>query len=97
MFEILKETSGLRVVLSPDTFAQRPDWDSPTPEELQMWRDGDVWGYRVERETHWFNASLDTMTTWEEVDSCWGFYGYDYARQSALEAFEVTLEWVAAG
>ena len=28
------------------------------------------------------------METWEDVDSCYGFYGYDHAEASALEAFE---------
>lgn len=37
---------------------------------------GDVWGYIIEDDDG------------EEVDSCWGFFGSDYAKESAKEAME---------
>ena len=61
--------------------------------EYRAWCEGDVWGYSVERKVTWqrTDAPGKTMQTWETEDSCFGFYGYEYARESALEAFrEVT-------
>lgn len=41
-----------------------------------QWVNNEVYGYIVE--------TLEG----EHVDSCWGFYGYEYAKKEALEAFE---------
>ena len=52
---------------------------------------GDVWGYVVERRETWTNATGDTMHTWEQVDSCWGFYGSDDAKGEAQGAYDAEL------
>jgi len=61
--------------------------------EYRAWCEGDVWGYVVEENVTWHADDPDygDMSTWEHVDSCWGFYGSDgangrYLRQTALEA-----------
>lgn len=41
---------------------------------------GDVYGYDIEGEDG------------ESLDSCWGFFGFDYVRQQALEALEYWVE-----
>ena len=41
---------------------------------------GDVWGYVISDENE------------EEVDSCWGFYGYDYCESDAQN----TIQWLEA-
>ena len=50
-----------------------------------MYLTGDVWGIIKEKWT-------DPDTTpdedgagdqWEETDSCWGFFGYEYAKEEA--------------
>lgn len=45
-------------------------------EAYDQYLTGDVYGYTIE------DAAGDTL------DSCWGFFGYDYAMQEATEAFE---------
>lgn len=50
--------------------------------ELEVWNqylDGDVYGYKV------------TDETGEHVDSCWGFYGFEYAKEEAREALEACV------
>lgn len=44
-------------------------------EEYSQYLAGDVWGYRV------FDGDC-------EIDSCWGFYGYDYCESEAKAAME---------
>lgn len=39
---------------------------------LDQYLTGDVWGYRI-------------FENYEEIDSCWGFYGYEYCEQEAQE------------
>lgn len=58
--------------------------------EYQSWANGDVYGYVIEECVQWRRAdgtTGDTMETWEHVDSCFGFYGYEYAVESAREAW----------
>lgn len=64
-------------------------------DEWQAYVEGDVYGYILEERNTWtrtspLNASNgttpDTMETWEEIESTWGFYGYDYAKEAAMEA-----------
>ena len=63
----------------------RPDGSSYLS-EWEAWATGDVYGYVVERrvvqetvtrDLDGKEISRDTHPAWEEVDSCWGFYGYD--------------------
>ncbi|MFF4528153.1 hypothetical protein ACFY1P_02670 [Streptomyces sp. NPDC001407] len=55
--------------------------------EYEAWADGDVYGYVVEEAVDWLRADADdTMSTWEEVDSCWGHYGFDWAVSAARHA-----------
>lgn len=91
----------VRIVL--DQCAMEPDWDEPGEAEMQAWREGEVYGWVVEERVTWTTprrtqlkitgnigalvTGPDTMTTWEQVDSCWGFYGLDdYLKSEAREA-----------
>lgn len=73
--------------------------------EVRAWAEGDVWGYIVEKQLRFEKRFFDPEdaevdygyedgTEWIEVDgeSCWGFYGREYAEQSAKEALDNTLE-----
>jgi len=66
--------------------------------DLDEWRayvEGAVYGVVIEELTTWTRdvpcadregrVSDDTRETWETVDSCGGFYGYEYAEESARE------------
>jgi len=73
--------------------------DSINMDEYRAWCEGDCWGYVVERRVTWHrdDAPDEAMHTWEDVDSCWGYYGQDYAEQCALEAYEHALTKPAPG
>lgn len=65
--------------------------------EVMAWANGEVFGYIVERRVKTSMVRTDAVTgdvlgtvegeAWEEVDSCWGFYGREYAEEVAKEAF----------
>jgi len=56
--------------------------------DWEAWDEGDVYGYVIEERTTWHADGREGREEWEETDeSCWGFYGYSYAREEALEAF----------
>ena len=49
--------------------------------------EGDVYGYVVQERARWMREDSDEVRdTWEDVESCWGFYGREYAEDSAREA-----------
>jgi len=67
--------------------------------EWRAWIEGEVYGYVVERKVHVEQTRAVSVSgdlvreeeseydEWEETDSCWGYYGYEWAKQNALEAF----------
>lgn len=56
--------------------------------EYEAWAEGDVYGYIVEEAVDWLRVDDEgeSMSTWEEVDSCWGHYGYEWAASAARHA-----------
>jgi hypothetical protein len=69
--------------------------DSPMPDnavnldEYRAWCEGDVYGWIVEKQVNWTDDDADNHTqTWEEEASRWGYYGYEYAEESAREALD---------
>lgn len=63
-------------------------------DEYKAWCEGDVYGYVVEREVTWRKDGepATTMTTWEEVESCWGYYGRGEGERAAREALADQVE-----
>lgn len=70
--------------------------------EIMAWTRGEVYGFIVERRMITSTTVTDPVTgkqeatrtghTWEEVDSCYGFYGDEYAREAAEEAFDAIVQ-----
>lgn len=72
-----------------------PEWAKLAGQARETWRayiEGDVYGYIVEEQVPWMRlgpdgkvnpSTIDVRHTWEHVDSCYGFYGYDYAVSEA--------------
>jgi hypothetical protein len=62
--------------------------------EIMAWANGDVWGYVLEKRTKgWVvfeeeDREDEAFERWETVDSCWGFYGHEYATEEAKSIFE---------
>lgn len=65
--------------------------------EIEAWVNGEVYGYVVERKVSGHKVYDDerddeNFEQWEHIDSCFGFYGYEYAKEEALAAFEAEKE-----
>lgn len=58
-------------------------------EEYRAWATGEVYGYVIEQRVTWERTDRPgaTMQTWEHVDSCYGFYGHEYAVEAGREAW----------
>lgn len=50
-------------------------------EELNQYLTGDVYGFRIEKRVECDSCK---HVEWEHVDSCWGFYGYKFCEEEAL-------------
>jgi hypothetical protein len=61
--------------------------------EYRAWADGEVYRYVVERGVDWIRRDdeRESMTTWEEVDSCGRYYGWEFAGQAAKYALSTHL------
>lgn len=66
-------------------------------DEWIAYLEGDVWGWIVQQretlESVWRNAAGEVTFAresedWTEVDSCFGYYGREYAEEAALEALD---------
>lgn len=90
--EILKTEDRMRVKIELDEWPINPNEDYgaelDSPEYLS-WGEGDVWGFIIERLVTWQEVGNpeNTKESWEEESSCWGYYGYEWAQQSAIEEF----------
>jgi hypothetical protein len=78
--------------LLPEQFSEVPDPAAAVRAEIQEyqnWVDGEVYGYVIEKSVDWVRKDNpeESRATWEEEESCWGYVGYDYAKESALEEF----------
>lgn len=66
--------------------------------EVISWANGEVYGYIVERKLTTYTTYKDAETgetvkeveseEWDQIDSCWGFYGHEYAEQEAKQALK---------
>jgi hypothetical protein len=73
--------------LTDEYLAEHPDVDPAGMGEWKAYCEGEVYGYVVERCVGWHRvADGSQVTTWEVVDDCWGFYGYEYAQEAGREA-----------
>lgn len=75
-------------------------------EELDAWSDGEVYWFEVEKNVRW-KVHRECLSEerepedyeqeeWEQVDTCGGFYGLDYAVQYAIECNKLPLMIEAA-
>jgi hypothetical protein len=67
------------IVYEPDQLDPRVEWGAAEEDpEVQYWRDGEVFGVVI--------APSDTENAWnDQRDSCYGFYGWDWARENAVD------------
>lgn len=65
-------------------------------EEYRLWAEGEVYGYVIEKDVTRIPRDAedrddpdvdDETREWEDVESCWGYIGRDYATTMAREAF----------
>lgn len=64
--------------------------------EWKAWAEGEVYQYIVEQRVPWkrIDGVLDAeLGTWEEVEGCGGYYGYEWAKEAAMDAFTGECEY----
>lgn len=74
--------------LTDEYLAEHPDVVPCSMGEYKAYLDGECYGIVVEKLVRWQEVDGDRTTeTWDEVDSCWGFYGdlNGYVTQRAQE------------
>lgn len=74
--------------LTDEYMAGQPgvDFNLASMDEYLAWLDGQCYGIVVEKLQTWrLDGTDDTRDEWDHVDSCWGFYGSEYASERAAE------------
>ena len=51
----------------------------------EAWINNEVYGIVVEELVEWTSRKGDKRLEWEKVESCFGFFGRDYAKQEAMQ------------
>jgi hypothetical protein len=67
--------------------------NSVSMDEWRAWCEGDVWGWTIQKHVTWHTDDPDydeDRNSWEDVESCWGYYGHDYAESEALSELRNT-------
>ena len=93
-----RETHGLTDEWMDAHEMDRGELAKGSLDEVMAWANGEVFGFIVERRVKTSTIRTDAVTgdvlgtvegeAWEEVDSCWGFYGRESAEDAATEAFD---------
>jgi len=89
-----------------DETTQREGYADGLMDEWQAWCNGEVYGVIVERSVrkvttitaHGDGEVLDTAVdddAWYEEEAVWGHYGYDWAKQSAIDALSNYVDELA--
>jgi hypothetical protein len=66
-------------------------------DEWRAWCEGSVYGWELQELVTWTRGDTgDTRQEWAWLDSCSGYYGYEYAVESAREALSHYATGVAA-
>lgn len=78
-----------RIEHDPDAPDPRKEFDHYSPDEVEAWQAGEVYGWIVERV--WVNDDHELES--EFVDSCWGYYG-ESGRLYAIECAREAIEWL---
>ncbi|WNV90288.1 hypothetical protein [Umezawaea sp. Da 62-37] len=57
--------------------------------EYRTWARGEAVGYVIEHMTMWVSPDLDDIrTSWEVVESCWGFFDLEFAQEEGQRALD---------
>lgn len=78
-----------------DTEKRALDYMAGEVRTYAQYLEGDCWGYSIDRPTEDVDESEETIFD-EDIDSCWGFFGHEYAKQSAIEAVEADIQHLAS-
>lgn len=88
-----------------DEIMQREGYADGLMDEWQAWCNGEVYVVVVEEQVHWQRVdSTGTPVrlvepterdTWEQVEAVGGYYGYDWAEQSAIDALSNYVDELA--
>lgn len=70
-------------VLAAPKDSEAPTWVEGVFDEITRIADGEVYGIIIERAHRGAHLDPDEEPEWEEVDSCWGFVGDEYAEGEA--------------
>jgi hypothetical protein len=60
--------------------------------EWQAYCEGNVYGIVTEKKVTWHAEGHPDRVTWEQEDSIWGFYGYEYALEAARTEYKLNEE-----
>lgn len=73
----------IEIQYDQDANDPRKEFDFYTPEEVQAWRDGEVYGWIAKEKGQY-------------IGSCWGYYGdLDYCIQSAKDCVDHQIKQIA--
>jgi hypothetical protein len=80
--------------LTDEYLAAHPEVKPASLDEYRAYIEGECYGYVLEELVTWTRDSARsyapeerTRETWEELDSCWGFYGSEYIEEEARRVF----------
>ena len=77
------EREGFTAGIFADECAENPfeNWDGQRNfYHFNQWANGDVWGFKIEDEQG------------NEIDSCWGFYGIESAREEVNSQLDYAIK-----
>lgn len=78
--------------VTPETLKKADELMDAEVKTYDQYLRGDVYGYRVLKPTKYTSEEGNSITSDDDVDSVWGFYGMDEAKKAADESAAYYLE-----
>lgn len=73
----------------PDWTFDPAKWLEAEAQEYTNWATGEVYGWVIDKNVVWVKKDdpNEEMAVWDQEESCWGFNGYEYAKECGMEEF----------
>lgn len=90
--ETVKKEYGLKRNILPKTIQKVKGILEAEVKGYDQYLTGDVYGIKIFKDMEDSDSHDPSQYTWQEIDSCWGFFGMNFAEEQANEMLDSAIK-----